>query len=100
MKAMILAGVLMLGAAPLVAAHAEGNGPAFPGLQDPNVGITTLGAGQGTATETMDHSANDYATGNAGWNAVPKAPAGLTHAQLVRRAHTWQMINDNSGTAG
>ena len=100
MKAMIVAGLLALSAIPL-AAHAEGNGPAFPGLQNPDLGITTMGgAGTGTVDETMDHSANAYAIGTGSWNAAPKAPAGLTRAQLARRAHTWQMLDDNSGGAG
>ena len=99
MKATILAGLLMLSAAPLVA-HAEGNGPAFPGLQNPDIGITTMGPGRNTVVETVNHSSNAYAVGTGSWDAAPKAPAGLTRAQLTQRAHTWQMLDDNSGGAG
>ena len=101
MKPAILALALSFAAASLVApmvAHAqgEGNGPSFPGLQDPNFGVTTpVGpVGRSSVTETVNHSASDYVTGvNA---AVPQAPAGLSRTRLARRAHTWQMLNDNT----
>ncbi len=101
MKPVILALALSFAAAPLVApvvAHAqgEGNGPSFPGLQDPNFGVTTQTApgGRSTTTETMNHSANDYYMGSN--QANPPARSHLSKVQLARRAHTWQMLNDNT----
>ena len=96
---MIWSGLLVLSAAPLVA-HAGDNGPAFPGLQDPDIGIVTPGGpSAGTVVESVNHSSNAYAVGTGRWDAAPKAPAGLTRAQLAQCAHTWQMLDDNNGGA-
>ena len=101
MKPAILALALSFAAAPLVApvvAHAqgEGNGPSFPGLQNPDFGVTTPTgpAGRAGVTESINHSASDYAMGTN--EAVPPARPGLSRAQLAQRAHTWQMLDDNT----
>ncbi len=86
MKAMILAGLLLLGAAPLAVANAEGNGPSFPGLQVPNVGVTTSYNGQGRIVVQEEHSSQPYDEVNA-------AP---THRLTPQQAHTWAMLDANS----
>ena len=62
MKHLILAAFLALSiAAPLAAAHAEteGNGPSFPGLQIPNVGVA-IGPYGRQAVATEEHSSDVY----------------------------------------
>ncbi len=70
MKHLIIAAMIALGsAAPLVAAHAgEGNGPSFPGLQIPNVGIATGPYGQRQVVSTEEHTSDLYA------NQVSQSP--------------------------
>ncbi len=101
MKPILLAFALALAAAPMAVAHAEGNGPAFPGLQNPNIGFGTAVGPNGTSGVTVreNSAAGEYAIGRGSWNTAPKAPAGLTPAQAAQRAHTWQMLDDNSGGA-
>ncbi len=64
MKNLILAAMIALGSiAPLAAAHAgEGNGPSFPGLQVPNIGIATGPYGQHRVVAVEEHSADVYAS--------------------------------------
>jgi hypothetical protein len=94
MKPIILACLLTMAAAPLVAAHAEGNGPAFPGLQTPDVAITTTaGLGQSRDVTTLEHSS--VASEGRVNEALP-VKGGLTPAQQAQRQHTWAVLNSNN----
>ncbi len=68
MKRFILAAMIAatatMGSATLMAAHAEGegNGPSFPGLQSPNIGVATNSQGRHQVVSTEDHSADVYAS--------------------------------------
>ena len=83
MKTFILAALIALGSAPLAVAHAEGegNGPSFPGLQVPNVSVTTSSGpfGQRTVTTTEEHTSNVTAD-------------ATTQTAIAQRNHTWAML--------
>ena len=96
MKPIILACLLILAAAPLVGAHAEGegNGPAFPGLQTPDVAITTTtNGGRPHDVTTLEHASNQP---EDRVNDTLAAKPGLTAAQEAQRQHTWAVLNSNN----
>ncbi len=65
MLAAMISAIATLGSASLMAAHAEGgegNGPSFPGLQSPNIGIATNFNGEHRVVSTEEHTADVYAS--------------------------------------
>jgi hypothetical protein len=75
MKKIYIATLTLLVAAPTFAFAGEGNGPDFPGLQIPNVGVTASvvpGAPSGTSV-TMSHSGRAYLQPTTTAEAAPVA---------------------------
>ena len=87
-----LAVALSLALVPLTAAYAgEGNGPDFPGLQVPDVGITTSSSpsGQTRSNVTMTEQHNFMDDEDAGLPSSRPPQYGGTQAQKNR---AWAML--------
>lgn len=84
MNKFLFACAALLVAAPMAAYAGEGNGPDFPGLQIPNVGVTTYNNGsRSVVSDNFEHSARDQANPPVSFPAGPAVrPARDSFAQL------------------
>jgi hypothetical protein len=87
MRKYLVAAVVIGSCVPALAFAGEGNGPSFPGLQTPNVGITSgaTSDGSGQVTTTIRHRSDAaYQPSNAFTSAT--APAGV-HSHRLAALH-------------